>query len=326
MRSAVNIISLTAAMLKKIGETINMDDGPKTYEVVDKYSGITVDEFEADSLEDAVFQARENGYGSGYSLKYREISAADRVEADKPTIDKEQKTYKVVDKHSGVTVEEFLADSYEDAEFQARNNGYASSDYRLLCKKMHNPDEVRSYKTTQDSNMSLNQGCMILGVGENATEAEIKAAFCLRIKETNLGLNCGNPEYERRFNEIAEAYVVLSDSVQNSDTFVHVEDIPHTVHTMYATLKSYRDNAKKEMAGGIRGLTVGLVVTIVTLFLAVRQGGYYVVMWGAIIFGGSQAIRSFKAYIKISKDSKEIEELFWAHFLNESQLSAIEYR
>ena len=52
----------------------------------------------------------------------------------------------------------------------------------------------------------------ILGVGRNATPAEIKSAFRQLARDTHPDANPNNPAAEGRFREAAEAYEVLSDA------------------------------------------------------------------------------------------------------------------
>jgi curved DNA-binding protein len=56
----------------------------------------------------------------------------------------------------------------------------------------------------------------ILGVGRNATEAEIKSAFRKLALQYHPDRNPGNQEAEEKFKEINEAYEVLSDSEKRS--------------------------------------------------------------------------------------------------------------
>lgn len=51
----------------------------------------------------------------------------------------------------------------------------------------------------------------ILGVGEKATQEEIKAAYLRLAKQYHPDKNQGDPEAEQRFQQIAEAYTALKD-------------------------------------------------------------------------------------------------------------------
>lgn len=51
----------------------------------------------------------------------------------------------------------------------------------------------------------------VLGVGKNATDAEIKSAFRKKAKEFHPDLNKDNPDAAEKFKEAQEAYSVLSD-------------------------------------------------------------------------------------------------------------------
>src|SRR3981081_3436623 len=52
----------------------------------------------------------------------------------------------------------------------------------------------------------------ILGVGKNASEAEIKKAYRKLAREHHPDRNQGNKRAEERFKEISQAHDVLSDS------------------------------------------------------------------------------------------------------------------
>ena len=52
----------------------------------------------------------------------------------------------------------------------------------------------------------------VLGIGKNATDAEIKSAYRKLAKKYHPDLNPGNKEAEEKFKEVNEAYEVLSDS------------------------------------------------------------------------------------------------------------------
>jgi hypothetical protein len=52
----------------------------------------------------------------------------------------------------------------------------------------------------------------------------------------------------------------------------------------------------------------GLVVTVGSYMAAVSNGyRFYVIAWGAILFGGIQTIRSFYNYSKITRAVNELE-------------------
>ena len=56
--------------------------------------------------------------------------------------------------------------------------------------------------------------------------------------------------------------------------------------------------AKKNMLYGALWCIGGIIVTVVTLGMAVQGGGTYIVAWGAIIFG---AIQFFRGLIQLNK-------------------------
>jgi molecular chaperone DnaJ len=68
----------------------------------------------------------------------------------------------------------------------------------------------------------------VLGVGRKATTDEIKKAYRKLARRYHPDVNPGNPEAEKRFKEIQEAYAVLSDAEkrQQYDTFGSVEGEP----------------------------------------------------------------------------------------------------
>jgi len=63
----------------------------------------------------------------------------------------------------------------------------------------------------------------VLGVGKQATEAEIKKAYRTQAKQNHPDLNPGDKQAEARFKEVSEAYEVLSDPEKKAryDQFGH---------------------------------------------------------------------------------------------------------
>ena len=62
--------------------------------------------------------------------------------------------------------------------------------------------------------------------------------------------------------------------------------------------KTPRDAAVRNMAIGGAWCGVGLVVTIATMSAATSGGGYYVIMWGPVLFGGIRFLRGAFGYMK----------------------------
>src|SRR3954447_1323072 len=63
----------------------------------------------------------------------------------------------------------------------------------------------------------------VLGVGRDASEAEVKKAFRKLARELHPDVNAHDPQAEEKFKEAAEAYEVLSDAEQRQtyDRFGH---------------------------------------------------------------------------------------------------------
>ena len=81
---------------------------------------------------------------------------------------------------------------------------------------------------------------------------------------------------------------------------------------MYEQMKPYKAAAKKSMAVGMAWLIGGLSVSVGSYLSAVNNGGgAYFITWGAIIFGGIQALRGLYYYTKINEALKEAESKFW---------------
>jgi len=63
-------------------------------------------------------------------------------------------------------------------------------------------------------------------------------------------------------------------------------------------LKTPREAAVRNMVLGGVWCGVGLTVTFVTLSAAMDSGGYYLVFWGPVVYGGIRIVRGAYGYLK----------------------------
>ena len=180
----------------------------------------------------------------------------------------------------------------------------------------------------------------VLGVPTNASIAEIKSAFRSLAKATHPDVNGGNQELTAKFRDVAEAYAILSDPEKknNWDKFYQgrvyqqqakdnsftsynnsvratAADIERYIHALYEEVRPYKEAAKKSVMVGMAWLIGGIAVTFGSYLSAVNNGGgTYVVTWGAILFGGIQAVKSFYNYVKINDAVAEAEAEMWNAF------------
>ncbi len=176
----------------------------------------------------------------------------------------------------------------------------------------------------------------VLGIPASASSVDVKSAFRRLAKETHPDLNGNDPQKTQRFREVAEAYAILSDPMNRSyweennrqqqtygsgpypyerDVRMTAADIERYIHALYEEVQPYKDAAKRSAGAGAAWLIGGIVVTFGSYAAAVSNGGgTYVITWGAIIFGGIQAIRSFAHYVKINNAVSEAEAEMWNSF------------
>ena len=82
---------------------------------------------------------------------------------------------------------------------------------------------------------------------------------------------------------------------------------------LYKEVKPYKAAALKALLKGIAWLIGGILVTFFSYQAAVSNGGgTYFVMYGAIIFGGIQAIKGFIYYAKIKSGVAQAETELWS--------------
>lgn len=176
----------------------------------------------------------------------------------------------------------------------------------------------------------------VLDIHVDASTDEIKSAFRRLAKGTHPDLNGGNQELTNRFREVAEAYAILSDpeqkkfcddlilngdfmkensSAYNGNARATAEDIEAYIHVLYKEIEPYKEAAMKSALIGLAWLCGGVFVTYATYQVAVANGGgSYFITWGAILFGGIQAIRGLSNYVKINSAVEEAEAEMWNTF------------
>jgi hypothetical protein len=75
----------------------------------------------------------------------------------------------------------------------------------------------------------------------------------------------------------------------------------------------------KMLLGGI-SFVIGILVTLLTYFRAINEGGIYIIAWGAIVFGfvrfciGYEEKRKYKKYLKIAVDNADSNAARKSHF------------
>lgn len=164
---------------------------------------------------------------------------------------------------------------------------------------------------------------LVLGVSRGATLQDIKAAYRRIAKETHPDRN---PESANvtRFRDATEAYAVLSDSVQrtayDSTGFVDDSEVDSARDEIFAMVAHVRAMAAEARYSARSSATRGLLwfgggsVLSLGAFAAAQSsqsGGRYPVFWGAIIFGGWQALQGFHASWSIRKAADDLERDLW---------------
>jgi curved DNA-binding protein CbpA len=163
----------------------------------------------------------------------------------------------------------------------------------------------------------------VLGVQKSATIDEVKAAFRHRAKETHPDLHGGSTESAARFRAVADAYAILSDPVQrqrfDETGSVDQQRVSATRDEIYATIAYIRQMAEEAKASarayalrGLAWLVAGTLVTAIGFASAASSGGSFPICWGAILFGGIQAVRGLVAYSNISARAAQLEREVWA--------------
>lgn len=164
----------------------------------------------------------------------------------------------------------------------------------------------------------------VLGVAKSATIDEIKAAYRRIAKETHPDLNGAAPSNVQRFRQATDAYAVLADPVQrkrfDETSSVDQESVAAGRNEIFAAVEQVRAVAlaakRVARAAAFKGLawfTAGAVISGGGYLAAASSpnGGSYPVLWGAMLFGGLQAIKGVKAYLAIDAQARKIEQDIW---------------
>ncbi|RME43556.1 MAG: J domain-containing protein [Chloroflexi bacterium] len=165
----------------------------------------------------------------------------------------------------------------------------------------------------------------VLGVSRNASIDEIKSAYRKIARETHPDLHGDSPSNLKKFEEATNAYAILSDperrALYDNTGFVDHEQIKVAREEIFATIAYVRTVAAAAKAAarsaalrGLAWLIGGLLITVISYAAAASSptGGSYVVMWGAILFGGVQALRGFAASSRIESKVQEFERKLWS--------------
>lgn len=163
-----------------------------------------------------------------------------------------------------------------------------------------------------------------LGVSSTATTDQIKSAYRRIARETHPDLQPGSPESAERFRRATDAYAILSDpaqrrrfdesgSVDQAGIAATTEAILSQITHVRVIAESAKARARASALRGLAWLVAGAAITAIGYSSAASSSGSsYFVMWGAILFGGLQALRGFAAYFRIDARLHEIERDLWS--------------
>ena len=170
----------------------------------------------------------------------------------------------------------------------------------------------------------------VLGLPVAATDDEIKSAFRKLAKMTHPDLSKIKKNTNYSFNEIAKAYILLSDPVKrekldliiessddsnqilkeiNIDNIdLQAEEIEYYIHLVHKQVNPYREKADKYIIHGVGFLLFGVLLSIVIYFLLTKN----IFVFSAVLAGGILSLISFYRYyifsLKLAKAEVEIWE------------------
>lgn len=195
---------------------------------------------------------------------------------------------------------------------------------------------IKQSKSLKERRKKMNTPYSILGIPTNSTDEQIKTAFRSLAKATHPDANSGDTSRINQFREVAEAYAILSDPVSKyavdeslkegqkvkdwgkysgfKSAKATARDIENYIHQMYEEVRPFKEAATRSAFIGLAWLIGGLIIFFMSYSAAAQTGGSYIVPYGAIIFGGIQAVRSFYRYSQINNALSETETMIWKQF------------
>ena len=160
----------------------------------------------------------------------------------------------------------------------------------------------------------------VLGVARDASDAEIKAAFRRIARQTHPDAT-GTGD-STAFRAASDAYALLSNpqsrAAYDASGFVDAQAVAQGRDAILARIQHVRAMvaegrrvAHAEMVKGLLWFGGGAAVSLVG-YASAKPGGSYPVLWGAIIFGGWQALRAAMHAAQVKKAGEEMEQALFA--------------
>ena len=168
----------------------------------------------------------------------------------------------------------------------------------------------------------MNNPYEILGIPENATEAQIKKAFRQKAKETHPDLHPNDKNATEKFRAVVEAYNFLinkeADGLYCNQQYsganewheFNPDEVRVYISMMLMQFKPYQSAAKKALFRGLAWFVGGLLVTLMTI-----TTGSGIIAYGAILVGGYETVKGCTAYYKINSALKNMENELWEKFM-----------
>jgi len=178
----------------------------------------------------------------------------------------------------------------------------------------------------------------LLQIPMNAAPDQIMAAFRRVTEAAHPDLHPGDPNAAGWFYAIVDAYNILCDPVSRyeldtrlmsgergytyrSEDFRHSEgfqkysadELLYVISSIRAKEEEAKTAARKYALSGLAWFVGGLAVTIIS-----AMAGVGVLAWGAILFGGIEAVRGLAEYFKVGGRTAKVKDQFWFDYLNRS--------